>query len=61
MKFQFAIVIEAETYKEAVAQVPDTFEILQGSVKPEPKPAQQGVQTGGQFSRTTVQPTPVNG
>ncbi len=58
MKFQFAVVIEADTYKAAVAKVPDEFEILQGGVKPEAKPAQQGVQTGGQFSRTVTQPTP---
>ncbi len=54
MKFQFAVVIDAETYKQAVAKVPDEFEILQGGVKPELKPAQQG----GQFSRTTTQQTP---
>ncbi len=58
MKFQFGIVIEAENYKQAVAKVPDEFEILSGGVKPEAKPVQQGVQTGGQFSRTTVQQTP---
>ncbi len=61
MKFQFGIVIEAENYKQAVAKVPDEFEILSGGVKPDIKPAQQGVQTGGQFSRTITQPTPVNG
>ncbi len=61
MKFQFGIVIEAENYKQAVAKVPDEFEILSGGVKPEPKPILQGTQTGGQFSRTTVQPTPING
>ncbi len=61
MKFQFAVVIEADTYKQAVAKIPDEMEILQGGVKPELKPVQQGVQTGGQFSRTTTQPTPVNG
>ncbi len=61
MKFQFAVVIEADSYKEAVMKVPDGFEILQGGVKPEAKPVQQGIQTGGQFSRTTVQPTPLNG
>ncbi len=59
MKFQFAIVIDAETYKQAVAKVPDEFEILQGGVKPEPKVAQPaGIQTSGQFSRTTTQPSP---
>ncbi len=58
MKFQFGIVIEADNYKQAVAKVPDEFEILSGGVKPEVKPAQQGVQTGGQFSRTVTQPTP---
>ncbi len=61
MKFQFGIVIEADNYKQAVAKVPDEFEILSGGVKPEAKPVQQGVQTGGQFSRTTVQQTPING
>ncbi len=59
MKFQFAVVIEADTYKLAVAKIPDEMEILQGGVKPEPKP--QGMQTGGQFSRTVTQPTPING
>lgn len=60
MKFQFAVVIEAETYKQAVAKVPDDFEILSGGVKPEVKPVPQGTQTSGQFSRTTagVRPTP---
>ncbi len=53
MKFQFAVVIEADTYKEAVAQVPDEFEILSGGVKPEPKIA-SGIQTSGQFARTTT-------
>ncbi len=61
MKFQFGIVIEADNYKQAVAKVPDEFEILSGGVKPEIKPAQQGIQTGGQFSRTITQPTPLNG
>ncbi len=61
MKFQFGVIIEADTYKKAVAMIPDEFEILSGGVKPEAKPVQQGVQTGGQFSRTTTQPTPVNG
>ncbi len=57
MKFQFAVVIEAETYKQAVAKVPDDFEILSGGVKPEAKQITTG--TGGQqFSRTTTQPTP---
>ncbi len=58
MKFQFAVVIEADTYKQAVAKVPDEFEILQGGVKPEPKVVASGMQTSGQFSRTTTQPTP---
>ncbi len=52
MKFQFNVVIEADTYKEAVLKVPDEFEILSGGVKPEPKP--QGIQTSGQFARTTT-------
>lgn len=58
MKFQFAVVIEAETYKQAVAKVPDEFEILSGGVKPEVKPVQQGIQTSGQFQRTTTGQTP---
>ncbi len=61
MKFQIVIVVDADTYKQAINKIPDEFDILQGGVKPEPKPAAQGIQTGGQFSRTTVQPTPVNG
>ena len=51
------VVIEADTYKQAVAKVPDDFEILQGGVKPEPKPVSSGIQTSGQFSRTSTQPT----
>ncbi len=39
MKFQFLVVIESETYKQAVAKVPDEFEIIQGGVKLEPKPS----------------------
>lgn len=58
MKFQFSVVIEADTYKEATAKVPDEFEILSGGVKSE---ARSGIQTGGQFAKTTVQPTPQNG
>ncbi len=58
MKFQFAVVIEADTYKKAVTKIPDEFEILQGSIKPEAKPIQSGIQTGGQFSRTITQQTP---
>ena len=58
MKFQFAVVIDAETYKQAVAKVPDEFEILSGGVKPEVKPVQQGIQTSGQFARTTTGQTP---
>ncbi len=61
MKFQFGVVIEADTYKQAVAKIPDEMEILQGGVKPETKPTPQGIQTGGQFSRTITQPTPLNG
>jgi len=38
MKFQMVIVVEEETYKKAVAKVPDDFEILSGGVKTEPKP-----------------------
>ncbi len=55
MKFQFTVVIDSETYKQAVAKVPDEFEILSGGVKPETKTV---VSQGGQFSRTTTQPTP---
>ncbi len=51
MKFQFGVVIEADTYKQAVAKIPDEFEILSGGIKPEQK--QPIVQTGGQFARTT--------
>ncbi len=54
MKFQFAVVIEAETYKQAVSKIPDEMEILQGGVKPEPQ--KPGIQTSGQFSRTQIQP-----
>ncbi len=61
MKFQIVIVVEADTYKQAINKVPDEFEILQGGVKPEPKAVPQGIQTGGQFSRTITQQTPVNG
>ncbi len=53
MKFQFAVVIEADTYKQAVSKVPDEFEILHGGVKPEPKVVPSGIQTSGQFARTT--------
>ncbi len=56
MKFQFSVVIESETYKQAVAKVPDEFEILSGGVKPEAKIVTSG--QGQQFSRTTTQPTP---
>ncbi len=59
MKFQFAVVIEADTYKLAVAKIPDEMEILQGGVKPEPQ--KTGIQTSGQFSRTTTQPARLNG
>ncbi len=59
MKFQFSVVIEADSYKQAVSKVPDDFEILSGGVKPE---AKSGISGGGQqFSRTTTQPTPANG
>ncbi len=37
MKFQFTVVVEASDYKQAVAVIPDGFEILSGGVKPEPK------------------------
>ncbi len=52
MKFQFGIVIEADNYKQAVAKIPDEFEILSGGVKPEPKPTTQGQITSG-LVRTT--------
>ncbi len=55
MKFQFAVVIEAENYKTAVGKIPDDMEILSGGVKQEQRPATQGTQTGGQFSRTQTQ------
>ncbi len=55
MKFQLSVVVEADTYKAAVAKVPDDFEILSGAVKPEPKPqVASGIQTSGQFARTTT-------
>ncbi len=59
MNFQFAVIVKAETYKEAVGKIPDDFEILQGGVKPESKPVQSGIQTSGQFART--QTAQVNG
>ncbi len=59
MKFQFTVVIESDTYKQAVSKVPDEFEILSGGVKPETKTVIS--QGGQQFSRTTTQPTPSNG
>jgi hypothetical protein len=63
MKFQFAVVIDAETYKEAVSKVPDEFEILQGGVKPEPRP-QSTQATGSRIqgsqlpSHMSISPTP---
>ncbi len=56
MKFQFTVVVESESYKTAVASIPDGFEILSGGVKPEAKQISTG--GGQQFSRTTTQPTP---
>jgi len=38
MKFVFEVVVEADTYKQAVIKVPDDFEILKGTTKTEPKP-----------------------
>ncbi len=59
MKFQFTVVVESESYKTAVASIPDGFEILSGGVKPESKqPAASGITTGGQFARTSTHPTP---
>ncbi len=51
MKFQLTIVVEADTYKQAVNKVPDEFEILAGQVKPE-KP-QPTVGVSNVFSRTS--------
>ncbi len=58
MTFVFEVTVDADNYKEAVGKFPDGFEILKGVVKAEVK---SGMQTSGQFSRTTVQPAPVNG
>lgn len=59
MKFQFVIVVEAETYKKAVIKVPDDFDIIQGGVKPEPKPqANPNLPTVPTNMRTGL---PVNG
>ncbi len=59
MKFQFTVVIDAETYKQAVSKVPDEFDILSGGVKPEPKPtANPGFPTVPTNMRTCL---PING
>lgn len=58
MKFQFSVVIEAGTYKEAVGKVPDEFEILQGTVKAEQKLPTAGLPTVPTNMRTGF---PVNG
>ncbi len=40
MKFQLTVVVDADTYKEAVGKIPDDFEILSGQVKPEQRTPQ---------------------
>ncbi len=55
MTFVFEVTVDADNYKEAVGKFPDGFEILKGVIKAEVK---SGMQTSGQFSRTTTQPPP---
>ncbi len=58
MKFQFVVVVEADTLKQAVNKIPDEFETLQGGIKPETKMS-TGTQGSRQpFSSTQTQPTP---
>ncbi len=47
MTFVFEITVEADTYKQAVAKVPDEFDILKGTTKADPKPQTQGQITSG--------------
>ncbi len=57
MTFVFEVVVEAETYKQAVGKFPDDFEILKGTTKTDVK---SGIQTGAQFQRTSTQSLPVS-
>ncbi len=47
MTFVFEITVEADTYKQAVAKVPDEFDILKGITKIDSKPQTQGQITSG--------------
>ncbi len=63
MKFQLSVVIEADTYKQAVNKVPDDWEILSGGVKPDLKTPPSMSQPPGLPSVKTNMRTglPVNG
>ncbi len=53
MRFQFSVIIEADTYKQAINKIPDEFEILQGGVKPQPQPKpEQQTQLTSSLPRT---------
>ncbi len=60
MKYQFTIVVEADTYTKASEKAESVGDVLSGQVKPvaqqQLKPGAQPV-IGGQFSRTVTQPT----
>jgi len=45
MTFVFEVAVEAENYKQAVGKVPDEFEILKGTTKPD-RAAQGNIQSG---------------
>ncbi len=52
MTFVFEVAVKADNYKQAVAKVPDEFDILKGTTKAEPNPPTQG-----QISSTLVRPS----
>ncbi len=62
MKFVLQVEVSTENNEDDLFSIVSSdrskWKVLGGGVKPEPKVVQQGVQTGGQFSRTTVQQTP---
>ncbi len=38
MKFQLVVVVECDTFKEAIGKIPDGIEVLSAQVRPEPRP-----------------------
>ncbi len=62
MKFVLQVEVTTENNEDDLFSIVSSdrskWKVMGGGVKPEPKVIASGIQTGGQFSRTTTQATP---